>query len=130
VLQFISSVIIDNHVVAQRLGLGATDGQFLSLLSTHGPLPAGRLAELSGLTTGSVTAVIDRLEKGGYVERVRTPDDKRKVVVTPVPAGLAKIAKEYEGYGQHMAAVLDRRSPDELAVVAEFFGDMLAVPGR
>jgi DNA-binding MarR family transcriptional regulator len=128
VLQFIAGVVLDNHLVAQRLGLGATDGQFLTLLSTHGPLPAGRLAELSGLTTGSVTAVIDRLEKGGYVERVRTSEDKRKVVVTPVPTGLAKIAREYDLYGQHLAGVLDSRSPEELAAVERFLSDMLAVP--
>src|SRR3979411_2448173 len=65
-LRFIADVVLHNQAVAQRVGLGGSDSQFLSLLGIHGPLTPGRLAELTGLTTGTVTGVIDRLERAGY----------------------------------------------------------------
>ena len=64
-LRFIAGVVLHNHAVAQRVGLGASDSQFMSLLGLHGPLTPGRLAGLSGLTTGTVTGVLDRLERAG-----------------------------------------------------------------
>jgi DNA-binding MarR family transcriptional regulator len=60
-----------------------TDFGSLCLLLLHGPAPAGRLAELTGLTTGAVTGVIDRLEQGGFVRREVDPADRRKVIVVP-----------------------------------------------
>jgi MarR family len=60
-----------------------TDLGALCLLLLHGPAPAGRLAELTGLTTGAVTGVIDRLETGGFVRREVDPADRRKVIVVP-----------------------------------------------
>src|ERR671916_44684 len=84
-LRFIAGVVLHNHAVAQRVGLGASDSQLISLLNLHGPLTPGRLAELTGLTTGTVTGVIDRLERAGYVRRERDAGDRRKVPVTQVP---------------------------------------------
>src|SRR5258705_2702888 len=92
--RFIADVVIHNQRVGQELGLSASDSQFLTLLETHGPLTPGRLAELSRLTTGTVTGVLDRLEKSGYVRRERDPHDRRKVIVTLQPEKLA-------GMGEH-----------------------------
>src|SRR3569623_2225033 len=63
------------------LGLYYTDGRCLDIIDQHGRLSAGQLANFSGLTTGAVTAVIDRLEKAGYVHRERDPLDRRKIWV-------------------------------------------------
>ena len=65
------------------LGINNTDGRCLDIISRLGKVSAGQLANLSGLTTGAVTAVIDRLEKAGYVLRVRDPIDRRKIWVEP-----------------------------------------------
>src|SRR5262249_45506440 len=66
--------------VAEQLGLPAPDNKCLALAARGGqPMTAGRIAELSGLSTGAVTGVIDRLERAGYVRRVRDPHDRRKV---------------------------------------------------
>ncbi|SHK20815.1 DNA-binding transcriptional regulator, MarR family [Pseudonocardia thermophila] len=124
--RFIANVVLHNQKVAQELGLGASDSQFISLLQTHGPLTPGRLAELSGLTTGSVTGVLDRLEKGGYVRRERDPHDRRKVIVDLVPAAAARLAEHYREHGEQLAAVMARRSDEELAVILRFFDDLLA----
>lgn len=129
VLRLIASAVLHNHAVAQRLGLGASDSQFLTLLDVHGPLTPGRLAELTGLSTGTVTGVIDRLERGGFVERTRDAGDRRKVLVAPAPGARATMTPHYREQGEHLAAVLSTRTPDELRVIAAFLDD-LAPPLR
>ncbi len=91
-LRFIAGVVLHSNEVARQVGLGPSDSQFLGLLRLDGPLTPGRLAELTGLTTGTVTGVLDRLERGGFVRRERDAADRRKVVVTPVPEGVARLA--------------------------------------
>jgi DNA-binding MarR family transcriptional regulator len=65
----------------QALGVNRTDGRCLDVIQQTGRISAGELAERAGLTTGSVTAVIDRLEAKGYVRRVADPQDRRKVLL-------------------------------------------------
>jgi DNA-binding MarR family transcriptional regulator len=69
--------------VSEFLGINRTDGRCLDIVGRHGKVSAGALAIEAGLTTGAVTAVIDRLEQAGYVQRVRDPLDRRKVWVEP-----------------------------------------------
>jgi len=124
--RFIADVVIHNHRVAQELGLSASDSQFLTLLQTHGSLTPGRLAELSRLTTGTVTGVLDRLEKGGFVRRDRDSHDRRKVIVTLVPDKLASVGEHYREQAEQLGAVLARRSDAELEVILRFFDELLA----
>jgi len=63
------------------LGTNRTDGRCLGIIEKYKSMSAGQLANESGLTTGAVTAVIDRLEAAGYVRRVRDPVDRRKIWV-------------------------------------------------
>lgn len=127
VLRFIAGVVLHNHAVAQRLGLASSDLQFLSLLGLHGPLAPGRFAELTGLTTGTVTGVIDRLERSGFVRRERDASDRRKVRVTPVPEAMATLTEHYRAHGEHLEAVVRRRDPAQLRVIAEFLAELNAV---
>jgi DNA-binding MarR family transcriptional regulator len=69
---------------ADRLGLNITDHKALDILVTIGPMTAGQLAEITGLTTGAITGVIDRLEKAGFARRVNDPNDRRRVIIEPV----------------------------------------------
>ncbi len=123
-LRFIAGVVLHNHVVSQRVGLGASDSQLLSLLGVHGPLTPGRLAELTGLTTGTVTGVIDRLERGGFVRRERDTADRRKVLVTPVPEAMATLGEHYREHGEHLDAVLRIRDEAQLRVIADFLAEL------
>lgn len=125
-LRFIASAVLHNHAVAQRVGLGASDSQLLSLLNLHGPLTPGRLAEMTGLTSGTITGVIDRLERAGFVRRERDATDRRKVVVTPVPEAMAALGEHYRAQGEHLAAVLATRDPDQLRVIADFLTELTA----
>jgi len=68
-------------LAAERLGIGVTDLKCLDLVESRGGLTAGELAEASGLTTGAITGVLDRLERAGLLRRVRDARDRRKVNV-------------------------------------------------
>ena len=123
--EFIASVVLHNHAVATRLGLGASDSQFVQMLLTHGPLTPGRLAEESGLTTGTVTGVVDRLEKAGFVERTRDGADRRRVIVAPTRDGLARLFAEYADHAAALDAVLATRSAEELRTIHAFLRDVV-----
>ncbi|MDT7578297.1 MAG: hypothetical protein QOH17_4630 [Pseudonocardiales bacterium] len=128
-LRFIAGVVLHSGEVARRVGLGPSDSQFLGLLAMDGPLTPGQLATQTGLTTGTVTGVIDRLERGGFVRRERDAGDRRKVLVVPVPEAVARMAAHYAEHGAHTGAVLARRSPAELQVIANFLAELNASPG-
>src|SRR5689334_19744767 len=70
-----------DEAVTVAIGVNRTDGKCIDILHQHGRMSAGELAGHSGLTTGAVTAVIDRLEGMGYVRREADPADRRRVLV-------------------------------------------------
>lgn len=76
-------LLVSSYEATEDAGLHSTDFGALCLLLLHGPAPAGRLAELTGLTTGAVTGVIDRLERAELVHREVDSADRRKVIVVP-----------------------------------------------
>src|ERR687886_2196131 len=78
-----TETIMFHQAVADVLGLHITDHKCLDLLHRFGAMPAGRLGELTGLTTGAVTGIIDRLEQAGYAKRINDPNDRRKTIVEP-----------------------------------------------
>jgi DNA-binding MarR family transcriptional regulator len=80
-----------SQAVADRLGLAGSDVECLDLLEAEGRTTVGRLAELTGLTTGSATRMVDRLEQAGYVRRVADPVDRRRVLVEAVPEQLSAV---------------------------------------
>lgn len=125
VLRLVAEVCLRDHVASQRLGLGGTDSRFLTLLDVYGPLTPGRLAQLTGLTTGSVTGVIDRLERGGFVTRERDDADRRKVRVIPDPGATARLAAARHDPIDVLDDVLDKRDDGELAVIARFLGEII-----
>src|SRR5262245_46154033 len=111
-----------NHyeaAVADRLGMHPTDLQCLGMLQLQGPTTAGQLAELSGLTTGAVTGVVDRLERGGYVRREADSADRRRVVVSLVPERQDVVAELYEPLVRVADQLYERYSDDDLAVVLD-----------
>ena len=109
-----------SHAVAERLGLHATDLECLGFLFDEGPAPAGRLAELSGLTTGAVTRMIDRLERAGFVRREPDPRDRRRVIVRLVPERAHEVAALFEPMSRAMADLYARYSDEQLALLLDF----------
>lgn len=89
-----TQAIMLHQAVADNLSLNLTDYKCMDLIARVGPLTAGKLAEYSGLTTGAITGVIDRLEKAGYATRTDNPSDRRSVIV--MLTWDEKRKKEYE----------------------------------
>ena len=84
------------QVSAERIGINATDLNCLNIVALAGPMTAGELARATGLTTASITGVLDRLEEGGFVRRERDPKDRRRVIVTLNPGpGLREIGPTF-----------------------------------
>lgn len=107
--------------VAARMGLSATDEKCIDLaMRAEGPITAGRLAELSGLSTGAVTGVIDRLEHAGFVRRVRDPNDRRKVLVEVTVGDVEKFGQLFEEARQSLIEVLGHFGDDELQVIERY----------
>ena len=79
-----TETIMFHQSVADVLGLHITDHKCLDLIHRFGAMPAGRLGELTGLTTGAVTGIIDRLEEAGYARRTNDPKDRRRTIVEPI----------------------------------------------
>jgi DNA-binding MarR family transcriptional regulator len=119
--RMIAVAILFSHQVAERLKLGASDAQFMTLLDVHGPLTPGRLAELTGLKTGTVTGVLDRLENAGFVRRDRDPGDRRKVIVSlNEDQSRERVDPHYAGQAEALTGLLARYDDAELATISDF----------
>ena len=81
--------------VAESAGISSSDMDCMDFLNLEGRMTAGRLAELTGLTTGAITGVVDRLERAGFVRRERDESDRRKVFIAPVPEQAREIERFY-----------------------------------
>jgi DNA-binding MarR family transcriptional regulator len=79
-----TETIMFHQAVADELGLYITDHKCMDIIHRFGAMPAGRLGGMTGLTTGAITGMIDRLEKAGYVRRANDPKDRRKTIVEPI----------------------------------------------
>jgi DNA-binding MarR family transcriptional regulator len=79
-----TETIMFHQAVADELGLYITDHKCMDIIHRFGGMPAGRLGEMTGLTTGAITGMIDRLEKAGYVRRANDPKDRRKTIVETI----------------------------------------------
>src|SRR5215217_153316 len=110
-----------DEVAYGKLGINRTDGRCLDILENKGPMTAGRLAELSGLTTAAVTAVLDRLERAGYARRVRDVKDRRQVIVELTPLMAERGGQIWGPLGEEAVREIGRLSADELRLVMEFF---------
>ena len=84
------------------------------------PLTAGALAEELGLTSGAITAVVDRLERAGHVSRVRDGADRRKVLLHFSTEGRALAQEFFVPYGERSHAAMDRFTPEELEVARRY----------
>jgi DNA-binding MarR family transcriptional regulator len=125
----IANVVVFNAQVAEQLGLGVSDMQFMTYLMQDGPLSPGRLSELSGLKSGSVTGVIDRLERAGYVHRERDESDRRKVRVVLDTEKLQSAESPYAGQAANLRRVLDTFEGDQLETIADFLERLNDPPG-
>ncbi|WP_248965278.1 MarR family winged helix-turn-helix transcriptional regulator, partial [Sphaerisporangium perillae] len=117
-----------NQAMADRLGIHPTDLQCVALLDLEsGPVSTGEIARLTGLTPGSATRLVDRLDKAGLVVRQTDPDDRRRALVALAPDARARISSAWEIPGRAFGEVLDRYDDAELALIADYLHRAAAV---
>jgi DNA-binding MarR family transcriptional regulator len=112
------------QTVAIRFGLSESDIETLEELIDMGATTAGKLAEITGLTSGAVTRVIDRLEQAGYVRRSPDPADRRRVIVEVVPEKVEAIRSTLDRVSTAGADEVARYTDAQLALIADFLTRM------
>jgi MarR family transcriptional regulator, organic hydroperoxide resistance regulator len=123
----IANAVLTNQKVADRVGLHLTDLQCINLLELLGPTTPGALAASTGLTSGGVTVMLDRLEKAGYVKRERNPNDRRSVLIQLNRKKLNTIYAFYAGINTEIEALFSDTSEAELQTVVKFYSRMNAI---
>ena len=114
------ATILFHQAVADRLGLHPTDHKCIGLLAEAGSTTAGELAEATGLSTGAITGVIDRLEASGFVRREDDPDDRRRVIIRVIPKRLGDIVRLFEPFAAAVRELGSRYTEAELATIVDF----------
>ena len=112
--------VLLSDAVARLVGINSTDLECLDLLYLAGPTTPGQLARHTGLTTGAMTAVIDRLERAGYVRRSRDAEDRRRVLVEALPSVMQCIGPLYQRLASATARLNAGFDDGQLAVVDEY----------
>jgi DNA-binding HxlR family transcriptional regulator len=106
---------------ADRIGINVTDLNCLNILTLRGHMTAGELARATGLTTASITGVLDRLEDGGFVRREKDPHDRRRVVIRPNPEqGLRDVGAFFGPVVQAWREAAAQYSDEQLATILAF----------
>ena len=114
------ATVLFHAAVADQLGLNPTDHKVMSILERSGPLSAGQIAQRTGLATASVTALLDRLETGGFVRRRSDPADRRRVIVEATEVGVARFAPYFATRRDSLSRLYADYTVDELAVILDF----------
>jgi DNA-binding MarR family transcriptional regulator len=127
-----TATVLFHAAVADRLGVNVTDVKCYSLIRQAATMSAGELAERTGLTTGAITGVVDRLEKAGLVRRARDGMDRRRVLLEIVtnPAHEAMLAQLYGPMGSAINELVQGYSEAERALLLDFTTRAIAILDR
>lgn len=116
--------VLHSQMIAEQLGVNSTDLECLDLIVMRGPVTAGELARATGLTTGAITGVIDRLARAGFAAREPDLADRRKVLVRALPAIEQSIGPLFQPMAEATAAALATYDDAQLAFALAFMTRM------
>jgi DNA-binding MarR family transcriptional regulator len=122
-----TEAVMFHQALADELGLHITDHKCMDIIHRFGAMPAGRLGEMTGLTTGAITGMIDRLEKAGYVRRTNDPKDRRITIVEPIRNKKLerKIEMTFTPFHERMHKVLSSYSENELTFLLDAMTELI-----
>ena len=126
--QYAYTAIQMHEAIGRKAGLSGTDHKYLGFLLQKGQMTAGELSNLTGLTTGAVTGLIDRFEKKKFVKRQFAEDDRRKVIIVPdnkkIMAVLEPLYREYRRKSEDLTASF---SNEEIKIMEAYFLKAIAI---
>lgn len=126
--QYSDASIFMHEAIARKAGLKGSDHKYLGIILQHKELTAGDLSKLTGLTTGAVTGLIDRLEKKKLLKRMFTKDDRRKVIIVPNEENTMKLLQPlFLELQQKTSELLATFSLSEIQVIMRYFEEATAV---
>jgi DNA-binding MarR family transcriptional regulator len=114
--------VLHSQAMAERFGVSSTDLECLDIIAMRGPITAGELARASGLTTGAITGLVDRLERAGLARREPDGDDRRKVLLRITPLVAKKAAVLAKPMQDAMTALLGGYDDEALALLLDILG--------
>jgi DNA-binding MarR family transcriptional regulator len=120
--QMSTQTVFLHQAIAQSFGLNATDTKCIDLMlhCQDEPVTAGWLSQQSGLTTGAVTHILDRLERRHFIRRVRDKEDRRRIFVQVQPEKLKPLIPKYEAIGTAYMTLLRKFSDGELQFICNY----------
>lgn len=130
VREFQRAVDQGDEEIARLLNLNRTDLRCLDLLLQRGPSAPSRLSVELGLTTGSVTAMLDRMEKAGYITRTPDPSDRRKVIVQATPEIAAQAMEAMAPLMEDSAKSTAHYKIADLKLLVDFFTNAIDIQDR
>jgi DNA-binding MarR family transcriptional regulator len=117
-----------HEAIARSAGFSSTDHKYLGFLLKKGPMTAGELAELSGLTTGAITGLIDRFEALKLVKRSFDPSDRRKVIIIPNTKRIQSLLEPYyREFQQETEKLFQGFSDNEFVILEKLFAKSIAL---
>lgn len=119
--------LLVSQAVAEKAGLNTTDLECLDILQIRGQASAGELAQWTGLTTGAVTALLDRLERAGFIRRLPDPNDRRRVLAAPRPEKMRRLFQVYAPLQEKMEALYGGYDDEQLELIIGFMAKSHAV---
>jgi len=120
-----TAAVMFHSTLAATQGLSATDTKAVDILDREGLLTAGDLAARTGLAPPSVTGLINRLERKGFVRRVADPADRRRVRVERCPEALSALAPLFADFGAQIEALYAEFSDDQLQTILHFMTEVV-----
>jgi DNA-binding MarR family transcriptional regulator len=124
-----TAVIAFHEAAARRLGMTAAERKCAGLIAELGETTPKELAQMTGLTTGAITGIVDRLERAGYAQREDNPKDRRSVLIQPRNVErLAKVSRPiFAALTEAMTALNAPYSPEQRALILNHLEDTIAI---
>jgi DNA-binding MarR family transcriptional regulator len=109
-----------NHRVGSRIEIKDVDFDCLDVITRHGPIGPSALARRIGVHLATMTGILDRLERGGWIVRERDESDRRAVLVRGVPDKQRDIFRLYDGMNRSLDKILESYSDDQIDLIVDF----------
>jgi DNA-binding MarR family transcriptional regulator len=109
-----------NHRVGSRIELKDTDFDCLDIITRHGPISPTALSRRAGVHLATMTGILNRLERGGWIVRDRVNNDRRAVLLRGVPDKQRHIIRLYDGMNRSLDVILDSYTDEQIDLINDF----------